>query len=245
MRPARLTLVVAAGLLSVACNADPRDDASNRLGQVGYRDGLGEGEPNSGERGSVKISEVLWSGSVTNDGVHDRRDVFIELRNESARPVNISDWIIEVEGAIMQSHRIPVSDHHIPVGGHAFIAAKATGCFPEPDYVIPDLVLPYDDKLEIVLLDADERLMEPIGNKHERPFAGGYDGRVSRSMERIQVIFGGDGYLPQSWHFYTDVRVDVPNRDKISSDCDERTFASPGRPNSPDYSGAISSGSFD
>ena len=34
---------------------------------VDYRDGL-DGGTTSGERGTVKISEVLWSGSVADDG---------------------------------------------------------------------------------------------------------------------------------------------------------------------------------
>jgi hypothetical protein len=213
---------------------------------VGYRNGLEPGEPNSGERGTVKISEVFWMGSVDNDGDWDPSDVFVELRNESNRAVNISGWRLVLEGSRNETWIIPQSELEIPVDSHIFLAAKSSGCFPEPDFVLEGLRFMYGDPFLLTLRDSDERLIEPVGSTEAPPFAGGYDGEVARSMERIQLMFGGEGTFPHSWHYYAeDEDIAVPNDDRVSVGCQERTRASPGRPNSTDYSGAFASGSFE
>lgn len=226
--------------LLLACNTAPVDPTE----QVGYRDGLVTGEPNSAERGTVKISEILWSGSVK-DGDWDPYDVFVELRNESNRSINVSGWRLQLEGGHAATWILPQTDLEILVDDHVFIAAQTDGCFPEPDLVVPGLEFTYGDAFELTLLDADERLVEPVGNVNSPPFAGGFDGVVSRSMERIELMFGGEGTFPHSWHFYADGEIDVPNNDRMAEECRELTKASPGRPNSPDYSGAFSTGSFE
>ncbi len=227
-------------LLAIGCG----DPGAPRQ-QVGYRTGLEPGEPNSGERGSVMVSEVLWSGSVTNDGQWDADDVFIELRNESARPVNLSRWQLELEGVRHLTWVVPDNEIELQVGDHLLIAAKDTGCFPDADLIMPQLSFRYGEPFRITVMDADERLMEPAGSKDMPPYAGGYDGVVSRSMEKIQLMFGGRGSEPHAWHYYTDAEVDVPNNDRVAETCRRRTKASPGRPNSPDYSGAFATGNFE
>lgn len=231
-------------LLLLAACGDPSDQLRQ---QVGYRDPLDPG-PNSGERGTIKITEILWSGSVrTRNGDHtwDPDDVFVELRNESNRPVNLTDWTLVLSGGREVAWRIPENDLEIEVGDHVFIAAKSSGCFPEPDYVIPGLAFAKGDPIRLTLYDADERLIEPAGDAEMPPFAGGYDLAVSRSMERIELMFGGQGTQPQMWHHYTQAEADVPNNDRVHEDCQRRTWASPGRANSPDYSGAFAGGSFE
>ena len=224
--------------LVAACNADPGEITQG----VGYRTGLVPGEPSSGERGTVIITEILWSGSVTDDGAWDVTDVFIELSNNSNRKVNVSGWQLQVEGTSLRTFVIPDSGFELQVGGYLLIAAKETGCFSSPDLVIPDLAIPYGDPFQITLVDKDERLMEPAGNREYPPFAGGYDNHVSRSMEKAELMFGARGGQTNAWHYYTDAEVDVPNNDRIAEGCRERTLASPGRPNSPDYSGSFASG---
>jgi hypothetical protein len=227
-------------LALVACNPDPGEVDQ----QVGYRDGL-DGGANSGERGNLNISEVMWSGSVTNAGVWDPSDQFVEIRNEGNRAINLSGWFIEMEGTANTTWPIPTMEEPLLVGEHLLIAAKTSGCFPDADLVISDLAIPYGDPFKLTLVDRDERLIEPAGSKTMPPYAGGFDGVKSRSMEKVQLMFGGRGSEPHSWHYYTDLEVDIPNDDRISPDCVEQTRASPGRPNSPDYSGAYASGSFE
>lgn len=226
--------------LAFACNPDPGEVDQ----QVGYRVGTDD-ETSSGERGTIRISEVLWSGSVNADGVHDPDDIFIELRNESNRPVNLSGWQIEQSGTLEVTWIIPEGDHMVQVGEHVYIAAKTSGCFPDPDYVIEGMRLPFGDPFRLSLVDADERLIEPIGDREMPPFAGGFDLVDSRSMERTELMFGGYGTEPAVWHFYTDQEVDVPNNVRIVEGCRAHTLASPGRANSPDYSGAFATGNFE
>jgi len=230
--------LLAALLATAACNPAPPEPEQGVL----YRDGLEDGEPNSGERGSIVITELMWSGSVDNNGNWDAEDVFIELSNNSARSVNVSGWQLQIEGTAVRTYLVPQSDLEIPVGGYLFLAAKSSGCFPEPDLILEGLRFSFGDPLRVTLKDKDERLMEPAGSRTARPFAGGYDQFVSRSMEKAELMFGARGYQPKAWHYYTDTEVDVPNNDRIAENCRERTLASPGRPNSPDYSGSFSSG---
>jgi hypothetical protein len=243
-------------LLAAACLPDEPDQG------VGYRDGS-DGGPTSGERGTVKITEILWSGSVAEDGTWDVTDQFIELRNEGARAVNLSGWRLDLSGVADAEWRIPTSDFILEVGQQAIIATKSTGCFPNATWVLPQLKLPFGDRFALTLKDADERLMEGAGDRDQPPFVGGYDLVSSRSMERTQLIFGGDGNRSQSWHYYNlkacaaGVIGDdperrglscfeaIPNNDLMAPGCREHTLASPGRPNSPDYSGAFANGSFE
>ncbi len=237
----RTLAVLAVGVLA-ACNPDPRDQMEQ---SVEYRDGVEE-DYESGERGTVKISEIFWSGSVTDDGVWDPDDVFIELRNEGNKPLSISGWRLEMEGAIEETWRIPDVDWQLPVGEHVFIAAKDTGCFLQPDILIPDLQLT-GDAFYLSLRDKDEHIMDSAGDRgRAKPaYCGGYDLVTSRSMERIEMMFGPYGSAPHAWHHYTTAEVDVPNNDRIAEGCRQHTHASPGRPSSPDYSGAFSSGSLE
>jgi hypothetical protein len=230
-----------AALLFGGCNPDPGDPDQ----QVGYRvDGV-NGQGDSGERGNVVITEVLWSGSVKDDGTWDRDDVFIELRNQGNRPINLSGWFLELTGPAVRSWQLPAGDAVLDVGEHGYVARGDSPCFPSPDWVIDDLFVSNGDPFAITLRDADERLIEGIGSDDMPPFAGGYDLVVSRSMERVELMFGGAGNMPQSWHYYTTAEVDVPNNDNVSFECRRFTHASPGSPNSPDYSGAYASGSLE
>lgn len=235
MRP----LLLAVALAGCATPPDVPDE------QVGYRVGLDDGEADNGERGTVKITEILWSGSVTDAGSWDPADVFVEIRNEGSKPVNLGGWFLELSGARVVTWRIPEHDQDLNVGEHRIVAARDDGCFPNPGWLLPELSFAYGDPLLLLLRDRDERLIEPAGHAVMEPFAGGYDLVVSRSMEKNELMFGGDGTRPESWHHATDAEVDLPNDDLVRSDCRARTLATPGRPNSPDYSGAFSNGSLE
>ena len=171
--------------------------------------------------------------------------MFLELRNEGMVPINPSLWQIEMEGVINHTWIIPESDRVLDVGEHGFIAAKSSGCFPNPDWIIPSLAFPSESPFLLILRDVDEHLIERAGDREKPPYSGGYDLVESRSMERIELMFGPRGSEPHAWHFYTEDSTDVPNNDRILDSCQERTLASPGRANSPDYSGAVASGGFE
>jgi hypothetical protein len=232
----------AAGLLLLAgCYGSPPAPTQS----VGYRDGVGPDQPNNGERGSLNISEVLWSGSVRSDGRWDPDDQFLEIRNEGNRPMNLSRWQIALDGVRVITFPLPDLDFDLYPGEHLLVAAKKDGCFPDADVVLEGFNLVYGEPFQLTLRDLDDRLIEPAGSTDQPPYAGGYDLVRSRSMEKAQLIFGGRGNEPESWHFYNEEPVEVPNDDRIAADCRAFTRASPGRPNSPDYSGAYSAGDLE
>ncbi len=237
MRPSLALALALAG-----CNPHPGYPEEG----VEYRDGI-TSDYETGERGSVKISEILWSGSVRDDGSWDSSDVFIEIRNEGTKPIDLSRWHLVLEGAVEMDFRVPQMDREVEVGEHVFLAAKNTGCFPEPDAVIEGLQLPMGDAFYLSLQDVDEHIIDSAGDRGRvrTAYSGGYDFAVSRSMERTEMMFGAQGDTPHAWHFYTPAEVDVPNNDRVLAECRARTQASPGRPNSPDYSGAFASGSLE
>jgi hypothetical protein len=239
--------------------------------QVGLRDGTSDDDYlSNGERGSIMITEVNWAGSVRGTDPdhleHDPSDVFIELQNKFSRPVHYTDWLLVVETdrvrsyldteeeaqyRFMASYRLPKRHGGQPAftNEYVIIARSRDGAFPDADYVIPDLALPGTD-FRITLRDIDLRLIDSAGSLGERVFAGGYDLLSVRSMERVQLIFTNDGERESSWHAYSlhpwsPTELHKTLRARISPAYLPFTFATPGLPNSPDYSGNTSSGSFE
>ena len=234
--PARTLLALAL----LGCNADPGDPGQG----VTYRDGS-EDNGSSGERGNIRVSEIHWAGSVTDDGTWDPTDQFIELRNEGNRPVDIAGWFLRIRGNTMITLKLPGLGRMLTPGEHVYFATKTSGCFPEPDGLLPELAFVYGEPVSVTLQDLDEHLIDGAGNSEVAPYAGGYDLVDARSMEKVEIMFGGRGFEPESWHYYSTVEVDIPNNDRVAEGCRLHTQASPGRPNSPDYSGAYTTGAFE
>lgn len=231
----RIQLLIAATLLA-ACNGDPGDPEITPL----YR-GVEDDAASSGERGSMMISEIHYSGSVSDSGVYDADDVFIELWNKHPRPINVSGWRIEVDGDFNASYRIPDVTDAIYPNDYFVIARKPDGAFGDvADAFIENLELGHK-LVHVELRDKDRRLMEDGGSTVERVFTGGYDGVSSRSMERVALIFGNRGSNSRNWHAYSD----ETGFDTIKEGFRTYTLASPGVANSPDYSGNASSGGFE
>ncbi len=252
---------LAAALLP-ACTGGPIGDERGQ--GVGYRAGTEQdGFTSNGERGNVLITEINWAGSVTDDGVHDPGDIFIELQNKHPRPIHLTGWQLIIEAgsnhpahANLSRDERPRVTYVIPprVGGQPFqpneyvlIAAKNTGAFRNVDYLIPDLKIPRDF-FEITLRDVDDRLIEPAGSVEQEVFAGSFDLVTVRSMERIQQLFSNGGGGESSWHSYSYNDFDPGHAERgefVAEGFKLFTFASPGKANSPDYSGNTSSGSFE
>ena len=214
-----ITLVMAALLVAAACGLgctgeEPEDAERTPL----YRWGQ-DGQPSSGERGNMMISEINFAGSVTDDGVRDVDDVFIELQNKHPRPINVSRWHLIVEGEVEQTWRIPAIEEPIMPNDYFVIARKKDGAF----------------------LYADLRLQESAGSPEEEAFAGGWDTVTVRSMERVQLIFGNRGEQSRNWHAYSD----SVGFDSIREGWRKFTLSSPGEANSTDYSGSSTSGNFE
>lgn len=247
MKQQSIAAAVALGCL--AASGCDTDDPGFPERQPLYRTET-QGAPTSGERGNMMITEINFAGSVTDDGVHDPDDIFIELQNKHPRPINVSRWHLIVEGSHERAWRIPVVEQPIQPNDHFVIARKADGAFGGvADVIIEDLEigLPY---FEIELRGADRELMGGAGSDEQHPFAGGYDGYAVRSMERVQILFGNNGSQSSNWHAYSglrrpDGRVDHVGLDTVAEGWRQRTLASPGDSNSTDYSGSTSSGGFE
>ena len=234
--------VVALGALGAlsGCDLGP-PEVQPTTPQYRSVEGVEPGSPASGERGSMMITELGWAGSVSDEGVWDPNDVFIELQNRSSRPVNLSNWRVIVEGDYVETHRVPTTLEPVAPGAFFVIAAKKEGAYGErADVIIPELKLGKTFVL-VELRDADRRLQESVGSTRERVFNGGYDTYGARSMERVQLIFGNQGNISRSWH----ANGDLQGFETVAEGWRERTFATPGEANSPDYSGSSWGGNFD
>lgn len=177
-------------------------------------------------------------------GIPTRREFVIPQRT-NGRPVETNEFVVIARsrtGAFGQIDcEIAPADVRVGPDGRCWLA----------DYYIEDLVVP-DGPWEIVLMDHDERLIDQVGDSRKRPFAGSWDLVSARSMERIQVIFNNRGNRDQGWHTYSLNDWDVADRGSLHTqlrrfvhpDYRSNTYATPGMPNSPDYSGFVSSGDF-
>lgn len=261
----RRALIVAAVLATAGCNTEL--EPSGYQFQTGYRSGTADdGYTSNVERGSVWITEVNWAGSVetVDDGfVHHPDDVFIEVQNKFARPVHLTGWQLIVEAGSTNEYADPQGDEDSEVryilpprengqpvnpNEYVVIAARRDGAFPNADYYLEDLKIPYD-RWEITIRDLDNRLDDGAGALEYEVFAGAWDGVTARSMERIQLIFSNRGNMDTSWHTYSyndwsPGELHQRLREDIAENFRDRTFATPGYPNSPDYSGNTSSGDF-
>ena len=198
------------------------------------------GEPTSGERGNMQVTEIGWAGSVSDEGVWDPDDVFVEFQNRHPRPINVSGWRLIIEGDQVRTHRLPTIQDPIQPNDFFVIAAKDDGAFQNADLIVPELKLG-KAYVQVEFRDQNRKLIESAGSTSERLFTGGWDTWTTRSMERSQVIFGNQGGQSRAWHAYSD---DVGFA-TIAPGWQARTLASPGVANSPDYSGSASAGGFE
>lgn len=255
--------------LAAGCALEPQPDERDQT--VGYRSGTAEDDYlSSGERGNVTICEINWAGSVESVGdgfIHHPDDVFIEMQNRHNRPMHFTRWLLIVETGLSMdtvhtdrndgnrswAYVLPPRENGRPVEPNEFfvVAARRDGAFQQADYYIEDLYLP-DAPFRVTLQDLDERLIDAVGDDRKPLFAGAWDGVTTRSMERTQLLFNNQGGRDMAWHSYSlnDFSQEGQGElhDRIRAEISEsfraRTFASPGFPSSPDYSGSFSSGDF-
>lgn len=233
--------ILAAGFVPGCDNSDPGIPDSQPV----YR-WQQDGECSSGERGNMLINEINFAGSVSDDGTFDADDIFIELWNRHPRPINVSNWRLEVfgdtEGYVPdRGYQIPVVKDPIQSNGYFVIAKKRDGAFKDVANVfIEDLELG-KQVFELEMRDCDQKLMESAGSRDVPVFTGGYDLVSVRSMERAQLIFSNGGGSAINWHAYSDNTAPPA----IAEGYRQHTLATPGEANSPDYSGASAAGNFE
>lgn len=230
---------------------------------AGYRSGTIDDEYTSnGERGQLSITEINWVGSVEQVGdgfIYHPDDVYLELQNRHVRPIHATGWQIQIytgDGTYdghdehVRTYILPPRANGQPIetNEYVLITNREDGAVMDPDYVIPDFELPRD-YFEVRIRDLDNRNITGAGHAHRDVFAGAWDLVTVRTMERVQLIFSNQGGRESSWHMYSlnewDGELHQELRSRIAPAYRARTYGTPGRPNTPDYSGNTSAGSVD
>ena len=149
------------------------------------------GEPTSGERGNMQVTEIGWAGSVSDEGVWDPDDVFVEFQNRHPRPINVSGWRLIIEGDQVRTHRLPTIQDPIQPNDFFVIAAKDDGAFQNADLIVPELKLG-KAYVQVEFRDQNRKLIESAGSTSERLFTGG----VGHLDDSIDGALAGDLWQP-------------------------------------------------
>ncbi|MBU0569959.1 signal peptidase I [Patescibacteria group bacterium] len=170
--------------------------------------------------GDVVINEIMWMGS-TRVGINDE---WLELRNMTANPIDISGW--KIEGALSGLGSFEITSGLIPANGLFLISnfdETTSAINIAPDLVDVSLQLDNDDA-QYILRDDLGNIMDTADDGSEVPLAGinGTGGIPDKSMERN--INPGDGTLLTNWH---DASM------AINFDADVTDFGTPSSVNSP------------
>ena len=145
----------------------------------------------------VVINEIMWMGSVG-----DSDDEWMELRNMTSFPVDLTDWTID--GAKSGLPGTLDLSGTIAANGYFLISRKASGASAILNSITPDMVvsgLSFVDGGEVLTLknQYDQTIdVTPTGG-----WVFGIDGATRHSMERGAVL--GDGTVAGSWHSCTDL----------------------------------------
>ncbi len=221
------------------------------------------------KRGCLIVTEVNWAGSMTNGGVYDPDDDFIEVNNRDCnKPVDLTGWEFVMDGDVVRTFVVPEApsgkSNIIQPAELRVLIAKENGAFRANSsngydpIVMSDLKLP-EESWTIETFTAEHFLIENAFNNREgKPLAGGTDGFTVRSMERTDDNFDEEGTSVTSWHSYTPCNEASPDGTallmgtqcgttgtvdldigetgiNVNSNYANRTFASPGTANTPQY----------
>jgi len=179
------------------------------------------------KRGCAEIREVNWAGSMRNDGTYDADDDFLEIQNTDCnKPVDLTDWRIELTGDIRKIFYVPAGANNIiQPGKFAVIIGKSGGAFRQQSdanykpIVLPGFAVP-ERNWSITTRTAENFLMESGVNTTEAddatsrnfPLSGSFDGYVTRSMERTEDAFEEEGGSISTWHASTPCNETSPSQ---------------------------------
>lgn len=152
----------------------------------------------------VTVSEVMWAGSRSFIGTVSEEDKFIEIKNNTASPINVSGWQLVGTTAVSKSYRILMyifpENTIIPANGYHVLAYSTNMAYelPETDVDLDHFLYlyhPFDqDYVFLTLKDKDSKIIDQAGAPGLSPFAGS-DSPNYASMIRI----GADGTEAASW----------------------------------------------
>lgn len=167
--------------------------------------------------GDVVINEVMWMGSDL-----DSDDEWLELRNTTGSPIDLTGW--KLEGAATSSTVITIPSGTVEGNGFFLISHfnenNVTSILNiAPDYVTTTLQLD-NTAAQIRLKNSSDVLIDTADDSSGSPLAGD-NGTINKSMERNNSA--GDGTLTSNWH-------DASTQTNIDAGATE--LATPKSPNS-------------
>jgi hypothetical protein len=155
----------------------------------------------------VVINEMMWMGSWNESGgFADPNDEWIELKNMTSSPIDISNWqLTRVSGSpLVESLIITIpASQTIPANGYYLITKKDkinSAINVDPDYVASTMILSNSTlgiRLYKGLWTNPANLIEMAGNGGA-PLAGLSSGMYKKSMARN--LSPGDGTLGANWY---------------------------------------------
>jgi hypothetical protein len=152
--------------------------------------------------GSVVINELMWMGSSGHSS-----DEWIELRNMTTSPIDLSGWTLEKAAISGGTLTIP-SGKIIPAGGYFLIANYSNGNINSslaisPDWVTTSVSLNNSNNGNVILKNSTAEGAVIIDTALGSPaWPAGTNATLKQSMERN--VIPGDGTLTTSWHTCVD-----------------------------------------
>lgn len=147
--------------------------------------------------GDVVINELMWSGSSTSIA-----DEWIELRNTTTNPINLTGW--KITKALTGGTDLTISSGTIPANGFFLIANFAESSASSILNVAPDLITPSlslaNTNAQYVVKDVSSNTIDTADDGSGGPLAGS-NVAPKKSMERN--VIPGDGTLGTNWHTAT------------------------------------------
>jgi len=170
--------------------------------------------------GDVIINEVMWMGSDVSTS-----DEWIELKNTSTHPIDLSGFVIVNAGTAGNSITLPTGAM-MGVGGYYLISNYAESSASSALAVTPDFV---STGISLLNTGGQLTLRDSVGSSIDQtPLASWPAGTLSteyHSMERTDVP--GDGTVSINWYSCTDARCN----DTTYWDIEGDNFGTPGGAN--------------
>ncbi len=163
----------------------------------------GSGRAWGADPGDVVINELMWMGS--NASTYDE---WIELRNMTSSPINLSNWDITKYSSGAETLMLTISSGTIPANGYFLISNYAETSGSSKLNVIPDVVDTdvslANTALQIKLYDGPyagetTTIIDTADDASGTPFAG--DNANKYSMSRNTTP--GDGTVSENWYTAT------------------------------------------
>jgi predicted ribosomally synthesized peptide with SipW-like signal peptide len=189
--------------------------------------------PTPSTSGDVVINELMWMGSWGSEGP-SIYDEWIELRNTTGSPINISGWQLTRKSGGSEVLMLTIGSGSIPANGYFLMSNYAKSSSSSALNVDPNLVdsgvsLANSD-LQIKLYEGDwnniANLVDTADDGLGSPLAGLTSGIYRKSMARNSDP-GANGTLLSNWH----TTVDELANDITYWKVEGSNYGTPGGPN--------------